>query len=65
MIEIAPKSNFCEPQEVSALRPLDIDQKNKGQNNIHVLQHTAEFTKEPNVFDEIDIEENNLSEEQS
>ena len=64
MNEIAPKSNLCELQEVSALRPLDIDQKNKAQNNIHVRQHTAEFTKEPKVLDEIDIEENSLSEEQ-
>ena len=49
---------------MSVLRPLDIDQKNKTQDNIHVQQHTAEFTKEPNGLDEIDIGENDLSEEQ-
>ena len=64
MIEIAPKSNHCELQEVSVLRPLDIDQKNKTKDNIHVQQHTTEFSKEPNVLDEIDIEENILSERQ-
>ena len=64
MIEIAPKSNLCELQEVNVLRPLDLDQKNKTPDNIHVQQHTAEFTKEPNVLDEIDLEENNLSEGQ-
>ena len=64
MIEIAQKSKLCEFQEVTVLRPLDIDQKNKAQDNIHVQQHTTEFTKEPNVLDDIDIEENNLSEEQ-
>ena len=64
MIEIATQSNPCELQEVAVLRPLDIDQKNKAQDNIQVQQHTAEFTKEPNVLDEIDIEENTFSEEQ-
>ena len=49
---------------MSVLRPLDIDQRNKTQDNIHVQQHTAEFTKEPNMLDVIDIRENNLSEEQ-
>ena len=44
MIEIALKSNLCELQEVSVLRHLDIDQKNKNPDNIHVQQHTAEFT---------------------
>ena len=39
------------------LRPLDIDQKNKAQDIIHVQQHSAEFSKETNVLDEIDIEE--------
>ena len=43
MIEIVPKSNLCELQEASVLKPLDIDQKNKTQDNIHVQQHTAEF----------------------
>ena len=64
MIEIVPKSNLCELQEVSVLRPLDTDQNNKTQDKIHVQQHSAEFTKEPNVLDDIGIEENNLSEEQ-
>ena len=63
MMEIA-KSNLCELQEESVLRPLNIHQKSKTQDNIHVQQHTAEFTKEPNVLDEINIRENNLSEEE-
>ena len=57
MIEIAPKSKYCELQEVSVLRPLDIDHKNKAQNNIHAQQNTAEFSKELSMLDEIDIEE--------
>ena len=65
MNEIPPNSNLCELQEVCVLRPFDIDQNNKAQYNIHDEQHTAEFAKEPIVLEEINFEENNLSEVQN